>query len=58
MIGHPLIGKLLRWDSDDGEFYTVSRFTEHLGDHLLLATRLCPRNRLPVEIPPGKVARA
>jgi hypothetical protein len=43
MIGHPLIGKLLRWDSDDGKFYTVSRFTDHLGRHLLLATRLCPR---------------
>jgi hypothetical protein len=40
---HPLIGKLLRWNSEDLEYYTVSRFIADLGGGYLLARRINPR---------------
>jgi hypothetical protein len=44
MTRHPLIGRILRWSSDDEDgkpFVTVSRFTEDLGNGYFLAMRLC-----------------
>ena len=42
---HPLIGKILRWDSDDGESFQISRFVEDLGGGYFLMERLCPQHR-------------
>jgi hypothetical protein len=42
---HPLIGKILRWESEDGESFQVSQFVEALGDGYFLLERLCPRHR-------------
>jgi hypothetical protein len=39
---HPLIGKLVRLNSEDFDYYCVSRFTADLGDGFLLARRLNP----------------
>jgi len=44
MTRHPLIDRLLRWDTEDGEQFTVSRFTDDLGGGFFLAMRLCPRH--------------
>jgi hypothetical protein len=44
MNRHPLIGKLLRWETEDGAAYTVSRFTTDLGNGFFLAMRLCPNH--------------
>jgi hypothetical protein len=44
MTRHPLIGKLLRWDSEDGSEFSVSRFDAELGDSFFLLRRLCPNH--------------
>jgi hypothetical protein len=44
MTRHPLLGRFLRWDTEDGEAFTVSRFDEDLGNGFFLAKRLCPRH--------------
>jgi len=44
MTKHPLIGKILRWESEDGESFQVSRFIEALGDGYFLLERLCPQH--------------
>jgi hypothetical protein len=38
--GYPLIGKLLRRVTEDGEYYTLSRFTADLGGGCFLARRI------------------
>jgi hypothetical protein len=43
MNKHPLIGKVLHWDSPDGEYFTLSRFTADLGNGFMLAERTDPR---------------
>jgi hypothetical protein len=37
-----LMGKVLRWDSPDNDYYTISRFDEDLGGGFWLAARLAP----------------
>jgi len=39
---HPLVGKILRYDTDDGEAYMVSRFIADLGSGCMLAQRVSP----------------
>jgi hypothetical protein len=46
---HPLIGKLVRFDTDDHEAHCLSRFSADLGDGLMLATRLSPRTGEPFD---------
>lgn len=54
---HPLIGKLLRWDTEDGDKYTVSRFTEDLGNGYFLAERLCQHHGEPLGTWPDRCHR-
>jgi hypothetical protein len=37
-----LMRKVLRWDSPDNDYYTISRFEEDLGGGFWLASRLAP----------------
>lgn len=50
MTRHPLLGKLLRWDDESGDQYTVSRFTVDLGNGFFLAVRLCPRHGTDLDV--------
>ncbi len=50
MTRHPLLGKILRWDTDNGESYTVSRFTTDLGNGFFLAMRLCPEHGTDLDV--------
>jgi hypothetical protein len=50
MTRHPLIGRLLRWDTEDGGQFTVSRFTDDLGNGYFLAMRLCPTHGTDLDV--------
>ncbi|MBO0736428.1 MAG: hypothetical protein J2P48_07650 [Alphaproteobacteria bacterium] len=41
-VRHPLIGKIVRYDVEDGAAYRVSRFTADLGNGLMLAKHISP----------------
>jgi hypothetical protein len=41
---NPLVGKILRFDCDDGAAYSVSRFVADLGSNLYLMRRVSPHN--------------
>jgi hypothetical protein len=41
---HPLVGKVLRYDVDDGDSYMISRFVADLGDGYFLRRRISPHN--------------
>jgi len=43
MTKNPLIGKILLYDTDDGDSYGVSRFDADLGDGYFLMRRINPR---------------
>ena len=48
--GHPLLGKVIRIDSDDGASHGVSRIVADLDNGLMLAKRLMPRTGRDIEV--------